>query len=76
MLNAMKALLSKELTKLVDEYRARCLWYMRQDYYPKTDKEALTVLRAIERHGDAAAFKRAATLRQWLLQNSNATSAE
>lgn len=76
MLHAMRDTFSKELTLLIDEYRVRCLWYMRQDYFPKTDEEALTVLRAIERHGDAAAFKRAATLRQWLLQNSNAISAE
>lgn len=61
------------LDALVDQYRAKCLWYMRLDYYPRTPDEALRVLRAIERHGDAEAFKRAATMRQWLVLNSTAT---
>jgi hypothetical protein len=60
---------------LVDEYRARCLWYLREDYYPKTPAEACRVLEAIERHGDVAAFRKAAALRRWLSRNSNAPSA-
>lgn len=60
---------------LVDEYRTRCLWFLREDYYPQTPAEACRVLDAIGRHGDVKAFQRAATLRQWLLQNSNAPSA-
>lgn len=60
---------------LVDEYRVRCLWYLRKDYYPDTVDAAVRVLRAIEQHGDLAAFKKAAPLRQWLSQHSNATSA-
>lgn len=60
---------------LVDEYRARCLWFLRADYYPQTLADACRVLDYIERHGDAEAFQKAATLRQWLLQNSNAESA-
>jgi len=61
---------------LVDEYRARCLWYLREDYYPQTSEEACRVLDAIARHGDVAAFRKAAGVRQWLLQNSSAPSAE
>ena len=41
-----------ELRCLVDEYRSRCLWFLREDYYPATRDEILTVLRHIERHGD------------------------
>jgi hypothetical protein len=64
-----------ELRRLVDEYRGRCLCFLRQDYYPATRDEILTVLRHIERHGDREAFKRAASLRRWLSPPSNATSA-
>jgi hypothetical protein len=64
-----------ELRRLVDEYRGRCLWFLRQDYYPATRDEILTVLRHIERHGDREAFRRAASLRRWLSPPSNATSA-
>jgi len=60
---------------LVDEYRARCLWSLREDYYPDTPGEACRVLELIERHGDVAAFRKAATLRQWLSRNSSAPSA-
>jgi len=60
---------------LVDEYRTRCLWFLREDYYPQTLADACRVLDYIERHGDTEAFQKAATLRKWLLQNSNATSA-
>ena len=51
---------------LVDEYRSRCLWFMRSDYYPRTTQERLRVLDAIASHGDLAAYRRAASLRQWL----------
>ena len=57
---------------LVDKYRTRCLWFLREDYYPQTETEALRVLEYIERYGDVKAFQKAATLRQWLLQNFNA----
>ncbi|MBM4081889.1 MAG: hypothetical protein FJ278_19440 [Planctomycetes bacterium] len=60
---------------LVDEYRTRCLWFLREDYYPQTAAEACRVLESIERHGDVAAFRKAAALRQWLSQNSSAPSA-
>ena len=65
----------QEVNLLVDEYRVRCLWFLRNDFYPKTFAEALRVLHYIERHGDVTAFQKAATLRQWLLQNTSAPSA-
>jgi hypothetical protein len=63
------------LRALVDEYRDRCLWFLRRDYYPTTADEARRVLEAIQRHGDREGFKRAAEIRQWLLPPSSATSA-
>ncbi|MFM1921551.1 MAG: hypothetical protein RLZZ303_3185 [Candidatus Hydrogenedentota bacterium] len=72
----VKTNLPDGLDALVDQYRAKCLWYFRQDFYPRTPDEALRVLRALERHEDAEAFKRAATMRQWLLQHSSEASAK
>ena len=64
----------QRVNALVDEYRGRCLWFLRADFYPQTPEEALRVLGYIERHGDVTAFQKAATLRQWLLQSTSATS--
>lgn len=63
------------LRELVDEYRSRCLWFLRPDYQPATLAEAERVLDAIERHGDREAFRRAARIRPWLSAPSSATSA-
>jgi hypothetical protein len=59
----------------VDEYRDRCLWYLRRDYYPETRDEGIRVLQAIARHGGVEAFQRAAEIRTWLSRPSNAPSA-
>jgi hypothetical protein len=66
---------ARAVDQLVDEYRHRCLWFLRPDYYPATDEERLRVLGQIERHGDRDAFQRAAKIRQWLSQISSARSA-
>jgi hypothetical protein len=60
---------------LVDEYRVRCLWSLRPDYYPRTTRERLRVLESIQRYGDLAAYHRASTLREWLSQTSSEVSA-
>lgn len=73
MVEAMTA--NDALRQFVDEYRARCLWFLRPDYYPATPDEREEVLRLIERHGDRAAFHRAAQIRQWLSPASSARSA-
>ena len=62
------------IRELVDEYRSRCLWFLRRDYHPATVAEAERVLDAIQRHGDREAFRRAARIRQWLSPLSSATS--
>jgi hypothetical protein len=63
------------INRLVDEYRARCLWFLRSDYYPASDAERLRVLGYIQRHGDLEAFRRAAEVRQCLSRTSSAPSA-
>ena len=64
-----------ELAGLVEQYRARCLWFLRPDFFPKTTAEALRVLDYLERYGDQEAFRQAAAVRRWLSQDSSATSA-
>jgi hypothetical protein len=58
--------IAAEVNRLVDAYRDRCLWFLREDYYPATREQRLRVLDQIGRHGDRAAFLRAAELRRWL----------
>ncbi|MGO8931605.1 MAG: hypothetical protein ACLQU3_32530 [Limisphaerales bacterium] len=74
-MNENVATVMQRVNALVDEYRACCLWFLREDYYPQTPAQACRVLESIERHGDRVAFQKAATLRQWLLQNSSVPSA-
>ena len=70
-----QAAVAREVNRLTDEYRALCLWFLREDYYPEDTPQRLKVLEYIERRGDLKAFKQARTLRQWLLQNSKEPSA-
>ena len=63
------------IRELIDEYRDRCLWFLRSDYYPTSPEEAEEVLQYIERYGDLGAFRRAARIRPWLSPHSSATSA-
>ena len=56
---------------LVDEYRVRCLWFLRADYYPMTREARLRVLDYVQRYGDRDAYVRAAVLRQWLSPRFN-----
>ena len=63
------------VNRLVDEYRDRCLWFLRGDYYPESAEQALRVLGHIERHGDRTAYRRAGEVRQWLSRSSSAGSA-
>lgn len=66
--------LADRLRPLVDEYRSRCLWFLREDYYPASVAQALRVLGYIERHGDRKAFQKAAEVRKWLSQSSSEPS--
>lgn len=68
--------LAAAIDALVDEYRLRCLWSLRPDYYPRTPSEQRHVLATIERYGDLAAYRRAATLLQWLSRISSEPSVD
>jgi len=72
---ADRARIVDEIDRLIDEYRLRCLWFMKPGYYPRTDDQRIRILLSIERHGDLTAFRRAATLRQWRSQPSSDASA-
>lgn len=66
---------AESLRRLVDEYRVRCLWFLREGYYPETTTEASRVLDAIERYGDADAFRRVGAVKRWLSASTSETSA-
>jgi hypothetical protein len=68
-------IIDRSLRRLVDDYRARCLWFLREDYYPSTPAERDRVLRLIVDHGDLQALRRVAEVRRWLSQRSSETSA-
>ena len=63
------------IRRLVDDYRIRCLWFLREDYYPTTAAECERVLRLIEQYGDLRAFRRVSESRKWLSHRSSETSA-
>lgn len=67
--------IAQAIDRLVDEFRARALWFLREDYYPQTLEERLRVLRYIEERSDVPTFKRVAELRKCLLQSSSEKSA-
>ncbi|MDA0840470.1 MAG: hypothetical protein O3B01_18100 [Planctomycetota bacterium] len=61
--------------QFVDKYRTRCLWFLREDFYPTTEDQVSRVLKYIEKNGDRAAFIEVAEIKQWLLRNSKEQSA-
>lgn len=65
-----------EVDELIEEQRLACLWFMRPEHRPSSREARLRALEQIERHGDLDAFRRAATLKRWLLQTSNDVSAD
>jgi hypothetical protein len=67
--------LGEAINRLVDEYRDRCLWFLRDDFYPASVSEQRRVLQAIARHGDVTAYRRARELETWLSRHFNETSA-
>ena len=67
--------LDAEVRSLVDEYRERCLWFVRADYYPSTPGEILRLLRWIRARGDREAFQRAGKIEEWLSRTSSEQSA-
>lgn len=66
--------LDDKLRSLVEEYRSRCLWFLREDHVPRTREEILRTLDLIERYGDRAGYIRAQEIRTWLSQDSRQAS--
>ena len=67
--------LRRQVNQLVDEYRDRCLWFLRKDYYPTDLQDILRTLDYIRRYGDLEAFRKAGELYQWLSADSSGSSA-
>ena len=67
--------LRRQINQLVDTYRARCLWFLRPDYYPTDLPDVLRTLDYIRRYGDREAFRKAGELYQWLSPDSSKPSA-
>ena len=61
--------LAQQVDTLVDDYRTRCLWFLRPDYYPVTRDQQLRVLDYVQRYGDRDAHVRVAPLRS-LIRNA------
>ena len=72
---ALDPALDSEVRSLIDDYRERCLWFVRRDYYPSSPGEVLRVLQWIRVKGDKEAFQRAGKIERWLSQASSETSA-
>jgi hypothetical protein len=66
--------IEQRIKRLVEDYRAQCLWFLRPDYMPTTTDEILNVLSLIQRYGDRAGYLRAAEIRSWLSQRSRQPS--
>lgn len=71
----MPVTVERAIDDLADAYRATCLWFLREDYYPTNTEERLRVLGYVQEHGDLAGFRRAAELKRCLLQSSSERSA-
>lgn len=67
--------IARAVDAIVDECRVRCLWFLRRDYYPRTDAERLRVLSAIQERADLALYRRAGRLKAWLSRTSSGASA-
>jgi hypothetical protein len=67
--------LARAIDALVDECRSDALWFLKPDYYPRTDDDRRRVLYTIQKHADVDLYKRAARLQQWLSRHSSAAPA-
>jgi len=72
---ALDPALDNEVRSLIDDYRERCLWFVRSDYYPSSPDEIRRVLQWIRDRGDREAFLRAGKIEQWLSRISSERSA-
>ena len=66
--------LQLKVNALVDEYRDRCLWFLRADWYPTGPEEILRALNYIRKYGDRQGFQKASKLAQCLSARSRKPS--
>jgi hypothetical protein len=66
----------RQVHALVEANRARCLWFLREDYLPEDTESIARVLVYIERRGDLPTYIKARKIREWLSRNSSTTSAD
>jgi hypothetical protein len=69
------AVVRRRFLRLLEEHRAECLWFLREDYAPAEPEEMLRVLAYLERHGDRETFLEARRLATWLSPDSSGSSA-
>jgi len=65
----------RQVCALTAANRTRCLWFVNEDFSPKTIEAAQRALSYIEKYGDRAAYEESSRLKQWLLHHSNVMSA-
>ena len=70
----LPAAILEALHRLVRQNRPQCLWFMREDYLPRSATEADRALAEIELHGDRRAWIEARRIRAWLSQSIRARS--
>lgn len=70
----MTLVVRDSVAKLVEEYRTRCLWFLRPDFMPTSEEEVMRTLNLIERYGDRAGYDRAEEIKSWLLRDSKPAS--
>lgn len=72
--NSLQRSVDQEVRKLVEEYRDRCLWFMKPDFVPTTEEEQRRALDLIVRHGDRSAYRRVMEIKRWLSPESSEQS--
>ena len=65
----------QEARQLIEEHRADCLWFLRDDFCPTDPADVARLLKKIEAHSDVATYLKARRLREWLSRNSSGASA-
>ena len=53
----------------VKEQKDRCLWFLDEDFVPKTKAQCLRALEYIRRYGDRDAYVKAGEMKSWLCRN-------
>jgi len=60
--------------RVVEANRLQCLWFMKEDFLPRTAEEADRALAEIEIHGNRQAWTEARELRAWLSRTTSVAS--